>query len=48
MFACDASSLVAYMFVTQSCLENNLILITRDNDFRHYEKYFHLKVLKPH
>lgn len=32
--------------VAQACLENDLALLTRDDDFRHYEKYFHLKLVK--
>lgn len=34
--------------ITQTCLENDFILISRDADFRHYEKYFRLKLYRSH
>ncbi len=33
--------------IAQACLQEDLTLITHDHDFRHYEKYFKLKILKP-
>lgn len=38
-------SRVADALIAQSCLDAGLPLITRDEDFRHYEKYCGLKVI---
>lgn len=34
-------------FIAQSCLDHDVALITRDNDFRHFENHCGLKLLKP-
>ncbi len=36
---------LADALIAQNCIDNNVALITRDNDFRHYNLYGNLKLL---
>ncbi len=36
---------VADAIIAQSCIDHDIALITRDKDFRHFEKYTKLKII---